>query len=94
MSDVLKGRATKGRRIASSATGAGTVKAIEIKAPIGDGTTADSATPFLKFTGTQDTSEDGSNNMSSANVTTGVTPVGVLVETEGTRYWLALYPLS
>jgi hypothetical protein len=48
----------------------------------------------LKFTGTQDTSEDGSNNMSSANVTTGVTPVGVLVETEGTRYWLALYPLS
>ena len=67
MSDVLIGRAREGRRIASSATGAGTVKVVEIKAPIGDGTTADSATPFLKFTGTQDTSGNGSNNMSSAN---------------------------
>jgi hypothetical protein len=94
MSTRIIGRAREGRRIASNATGAGTVKVVEFKAPIGDGTTADSATPFLKFTGTQDTSEDGSNNMSSANVTTGVTPVGVLIETEGTRYWLALYPLS
>ena len=94
MSTRVIGRGREGRRIASNATGAGTVKPVEIKAAIGNGTTADSATPFLKFTGTQDTSEDGSNNMSSANVTTGVTPVGVLVETGGTRYWLALYPLS
>jgi len=94
MSTRIIGNPRQGRRIASSATGAGTVKAVEFKAPIGDGTTADSATPFMKFTGTQDTSEDGSNNMSSSNVTAGVTPVGVLVETEGDRYWLALYPLS
>ncbi len=91
MSTKNVGNPLQGRRFKSGNNG---VDPIVIKASIGDGTTGDSATPFLKFDGTADTSEDGSNNVSSADVTSGVTPVGVLVDVEGTRYWLACYPLS
>jgi hypothetical protein len=43
------GRAREGRRrIASAATGIGNVKPFELKASIGDGATANSATPFIE----------------------------------------------
>lgn len=96
MSTRIIGRGREGRRIASNATGAGTVKPIEIKAAIGDGTTANSATPFLKLTGTVAATTDGDNNITTGDITGGGSAPGgmhkaILVDVAGTQYWIPIY---
>ena len=96
MSTRIIGRGREGRRIKSSATGTGTVKPFELKASIGDGSTANSATPFIKFSGTAAAGTDGENNVTTADVTgSGAAPGGtdkaILVDVGGTQYWIALY---
>jgi hypothetical protein len=92
MSTRIIGRGREGRRIASVATGIGSVKPIEFKASIGDASTANSATPFLKFTGTASASlENGATNVTSVDVTNNTKSGGVLVDVGGTQYWLPLY---
>tara|TARA_R110002110_G_scaffold77578_2_gene203818 strand:- start:96 stop:410 length:315 start_codon:yes stop_codon:yes gene_type:complete len=102
MSTRIIGRAREGRRIASNATGAGTVKTVELKAPIGDGTTADSATPFLKLTGGAGAGTTGAFNVTTSDPTGGgATPAGtekgVMITVKDAAgdyrdYWLAIYP--
>jgi len=96
MSTRIIGRGREGRRIASVATGVGNVKPIELKASIGDGATANSATPFIKFSGTAAATTDGDNNVTTSDVTgSGAAPGGtnkaILVDVGGTQYWIALY---
>jgi hypothetical protein len=83
----------QGRRLKGGNSGQ---EPIEIKASIGDGSTANSATPFLKFTGTAAATTDGDNNITTADVTgSGAAPGGtnkaILVDVGGTQYWIALY---
>ena len=96
MSTRIIGRSREGRRIASIATGIGNVKPFELKASIGDGSTANSAAPFIKFSGTAAATTDGDNNITTADVTgSGAAPGGtnkaILVDVGGTQYWIALY---
>jgi hypothetical protein len=96
MSTRIIGRSREGRRIASVATGIGNVKPFELKASIGDGSTANSAAPFIKFSGTAAATTDGDNNITTADVTgSGAAPGGtnkaILVDVGGTQYWIALY---
>jgi len=96
MSTRIVGRGREGRRIASNATGVGTVKPFELKASVGDESTANSATPFIKFSGTAAAVTDGENNVTTADVTgSGAAPGGtdkaILVDVGGTQYWIALY---
>ena len=86
----------QGRRLKGGNNGQ---EPIEIKASIGDGSTANSATPFLKFTGTAASTTDGDNNVTTADVTgSGAAPGGtnkaILVDVGGTSYWIALYAVS
>lgn len=69
---------------------------VTITAPIGDGSTANSATPFLKLTGTAAATTDGDNNVTTADVTggggaPGGTNKAILVDVGGTQYWIAIY---
>jgi len=96
MSTRIIGRSREGRRIASVATGIGNVKPFELKASIGDGSTANSAAPFIKFSGTAAATTDGDNNITTADVTgSGAAPGGtnkaILVDVGGTQYWIPLY---
>ena len=96
MSTRIIGRGREGRRIASNATGVGTVKPIEIKAATGDASTANSATPFFKFTSESASTTDGDVPVTTADVTgsgaaPGGTSKGILVDVKGTQYWIAIY---
>jgi hypothetical protein len=96
MSTTNVGNPMQGRRLKGGNNGQ---EPIEIKASIGDGTTANSATPFLKFTGTVAATTDGDNNVTTADITTGGSAPGgpnraILVDVGGTNYWIALYPVS
>lgn len=96
MSTTNVGNPMQGRRLKGGNNGQ---EPIEIKASIGDGTTANSATPFLKFTGTAAATTDGDNNVTTADITTGGGAPGgtnkaILVDVGGTNYWIALYPVS
>jgi len=96
MSTSNIGNPIQGRRLKSGNSGQ---EPIEIKASIGDGSTANSATPFLKFTGTAASTTDGNNNVTTADVTgSGAAPGGtnkaILVDVGGTNYWIALYAVS
>lgn len=96
MSTSNIGNPIQGRRLKGGNSGQ---EPIEIKASIGDGTTANSATPFLKFTGTAASTTDGDNNVTTADVTgSGAAPGGtnkaILVDVGGTNYWIALYAVS
>ena len=93
MSTRIIGRGREGRRIASIATGIGNVKPFEIKASIGDGSTAQSAVPFLKLTGTSSANENADANITTADVTNNTKSGGVLVNVNGTLYWLPLYAI-
>ena len=93
MSTTNVGNPMQGRRLKGGNSGQ---EPIEIKASIGDGTTANSATPFLKFTGTAASTTDGDNNITTADVTgSGAAPGGtnkaILVDVGGAQYWIALY---
>ena len=96
MSTTNVGNPMQGRRLKGGNSGQ---EPIEIKASIGDGTTANSATPFLKLTGTAAATTDGDNNVTTADVTgSGAAPGGtnkaILVDVGGTNYWIALYAVS
>ena len=96
MSTTNVGNPMQGRRLKGGNSGQ---EPIEIKASIGDGSTANSATPFLKFTGTAASTTDGDNNVTTADVTgSGAAPGGtnkaILVDVGGTNYWIALYAVS
>ena len=96
MSTTNVGNPMQGRRLKGGNNGQ---EPIEIKASIGDGSTANSATPFLKFTGTAAATTDGDNNVTTADVTgSGAAPGGtnkaILVDVGGTNYWIALYAVS
>jgi hypothetical protein len=93
MSTVNIGRARQGRRLKAGNSGE---KPIEIKASIGDGSTANSATPFLKLSGTYGSTTDGDKNITTADVTGGgAAPTGTekafLVEVADTQYWVPIY---
>ena len=89
------GRAREGRRIASVSTGVGNAKPIEIKASNGDESTANSATPFLKFTnastGTGGSTENGSFNITTEDVGGNSDAFGILVQVNGVQCWLQAY---
>lgn len=95
MSTVNIGRARQGRRIANVATGVGNVNPVEIKASNGDESTANSATPFLKFTnastGTGGSTENGSYNITTEDVGGNSDAFGILVQVNGTKCWLQAY---
>jgi hypothetical protein len=97
MSTRIIGRAKEGRRVASTATGAGDVNAIAIKAANGDTTTANSATPFLEFTNAKidGSDKDGATNLTTYAVTSltpGASDVeGVLCSINGVGYWIPVY---
>ena len=96
MSTTNVGNPMQGRRLKGGNSGQ---EPIEIKASIGDGSTANSATPFLKFTGTAASTTDGDNNVTTADVTgSGAAPGGtnkaILVDVGGTNYWIAVYAVS
>tara|TARA_R110000823_G_C15538197_1_gene457721 strand:- start:41 stop:496 length:456 start_codon:yes stop_codon:yes gene_type:complete len=84
MSDLLTGRPREGRRFKAGNSGS---DPITIKAGIGDGTTASSATPLLKFVGTTATTKNGDNNITQSNVgsTAGSPNRAVLVEVEANQ---------
>ena len=95
MSKRIIGRGREGRRIASNATGVGTVKPIELVANNGDESTANSATPFLKFTnastGTGGSTENGSYNITTEDVGSNSDAFGILVQVNGVQCWLQAY---
>jgi hypothetical protein len=66
MSTKNVGNPMQGRRLKGGNSGQ---EPIEIKASIGDGTTAGSATPLLKFSGTTQSTTDGDNNITTGTVT-------------------------
>ena len=78
-------------------------KPIEISASLGDGTTANSATPFLKLSGGVGAGTNGKVNVTTADITgSGATPAGTdkgvmisVVDAAGNEvdYWLAIYPV-
>lgn len=91
MANKIIGKAMEGRQYKTDGSN-NNARPIEIEAPIGDGATANSATPFLKFTGTDKAgTEDGRGNLTSEDVTNNTTSGGVLVEVGGSQYWLPLY---
>tara|TARA_R110000737_G_scaffold166298_1_gene193462 strand:- start:169 stop:471 length:303 start_codon:yes stop_codon:yes gene_type:complete len=97
MSTRIIGRGREGRRVASTATGVGNVNAIAIKAPNGDTTTVNSATPFLEFTNAKIDGADknGATNLTKYAVTTltpGASDIeGVLCSINGVNYWIPVY---
>jgi|TARA_Y100000034_G_scaffold126277_1_gene177271 hypothetical protein len=93
MSTVNIGRARQGRRLKAGNNGE---KPIQIKAGIGDGSTVNSATPFLKLSGSYGSDTDGVKNITTADVTgSGAAPTGTekafLVEVADTQYWVPIY---
>lgn len=79
-------------------------KPIEIEASIGDGATANSATPFLKFRGGVGSQKDGRYNVTTTDPTGGgSTPAGTdkavmvsVIDAAGNEvdYWIPIYPVS
>jgi hypothetical protein len=84
MSNLLTGRPRVGRRFKAGNSGS---DPITIEAGIGDGSTANTATPLLKFVGTTSSALDGDNNISTANAgsTAGSPNRAVLVEVEANQ---------
>jgi hypothetical protein len=85
MSTTNIGNPEQGRRLKGGNSGQ---KPIEIKASIGDGSTAGSATPLLKFVGTTANTSDGDHNLSLSTSTydnIGSPNVALLVEVEANQ---------
>ena len=82
----------QGRRLKGGNSGQ---EPIEIKADNGDESTANSATPFLKFTnastGTGGTTENGSYNITTEEVGGNSDAFGILIQVNGTKCWLQAY---
>tara|TARA_R100001594_G_scaffold141513_1_gene187560 strand:+ start:292 stop:585 length:294 start_codon:yes stop_codon:yes gene_type:complete len=94
MSTTNVGNPMQGRRLKGGNSGQ---EAIAIKADNGDGSTANSATPFLEFTNatTDGTDKDGRTNLTRyavSGLTPGATDIeGVLCSINGVQYWIPVY---
>ena len=92
MSTTNIGNPMQGRRLKGGNSGQ---EPIEIKADNGDESTANSATPFLKFTnastGTGGTTENGSFNITTEDVGSNSDAFGILVQVNGVQCWLQAY---
>ena len=92
MSTTNVGNPMQGRRLKGGNSGQ---EPIEIKADNGDESTANSATPFLKFTnastGTGGTTENGSYNITTEDVGGNSDAFGILIQVNGTKCWLQAY---
>jgi len=92
MSTTNIGNPMQGRRLKGGNSGQ---EPIEIKADNGDESTANSATPFLKFTnastGTGGSTENGSFNITTEEVGDNSDAFGILVQVNGTKCWLQAY---
>ena len=98
MANKTIGRTMEGRQYKTDGGNSNT-RPITITAPIGDGSTANSATPFIEFVGTFGSTTDGDKNITTADITGGgATPTGtekgLLIKVEDTQYWLALYNVA
>ena len=70
MGNKIVGSTMEGRQYKTDG-GNSNARPITISAPIGDGTTASSATPFIEFGGTLGSTTDGDKNITTADVTGG-----------------------
>jgi hypothetical protein len=96
MSTRIIGRAREGRRLKAGNSG---VKPIEVNAATGDASTANSATPFFKFTSQSGSTTDGDVPVTTSDVTGGGAAPGgtskaILVDVKGTQYWIPLYAVA
>jgi hypothetical protein len=94
MSNKIIGKAMEGRQYKTDG-GNSNERAIELVANNGDESTANSATPFLKFTnastGTGGSTENGSFNITTEDVGSNSDAFGILVQVNGTKCWLQAY---
>jgi hypothetical protein len=94
MANEIIGKTMEGRQYKTDG-GNSNERAIEIVANNGDESTANSSTPFLKFTnastGTGGTSENGSFNITTEVVDSNSDAFGILVQVNGTKCWLQAY---
>lgn len=92
MSTTNIGNPEQGRRLKGGNSGQ---KPIELVASNGDESTANSATPFLKFTnastGTGGSTENGSYNITTEDVGGNSDAFGILVQVNGVKCWLQAY---
>ena len=98
MANKIVGSTMEGRQYKTDG-GNSNARPITISAPIGDGTTANSATPFIEFVGTFGSTTDGDKNITTADVTGGGaapsgTEKGLLIKVADTQYWVALYDVT
>jgi len=90
MADKFIGSTQRGRMLKTDG-GDADAKPIEIEV-IGDGSGANLATEFIKFTGEiSGSAEDGSSPLTTVNVTNNTASGGVLVSVNGTKYWIPVY---
>ena len=90
MADKIIGNTLKGRMLKTDG-GDGDAKALEIDVT-GDGSGADLATSFIKFTGiTSASAEDGSSSLTDVDVTNNTKLGGIQVSVNGVKCWLPVY---
>tara|TARA_R100000664_G_scaffold20148_1_gene29357 strand:+ start:496 stop:774 length:279 start_codon:yes stop_codon:yes gene_type:complete len=87
------GKKLEGRKYSTDG-GNSNQKPIEIEAAHGDGTTAQSATPFLKFTGTSGAGESGDFSITTTDVTNNTKAGGILVDVNGTQRLIPIYAIT
>jgi len=100
MSTKNVGNPLQGRRFKGGNSGQ---DPIEIKASLGDGSTANSATPFLRLRGGVGSEKDGRYNVTTTDPTGGgATPAGTdkaimisVIDAAGNEvdYWVPIYPV-
>ena len=98
MGNEIIGKTMEGRQYKTDG-GNSNAKPLTITAPIGDGATPNSATPFIEFVGTFGSTTDGDKNITTADITGGgVAPTGtekgLLIKVADTQYWVALYDVA
>ena len=102
MANEIIGSTMEGRQYKTDG-GNSNARPITVTAPIGDGTTANSATPFLKLEGGVGAGTNGKFNVTTSDPTGGgATPAGtqkgVMITINdhagaAVDYWLAIYPV-
>tara|TARA_R110002020_G_scaffold301926_1_gene517357 strand:+ start:421 stop:705 length:285 start_codon:yes stop_codon:yes gene_type:complete len=93
MAKTLIGNALAGRQFKTDGSNSNE-KPIEISAAHGNGTTAGSATEFLKLTGTSGAGESGEFNITTADVTNNTNAGGILVDVNGTQRYIPIYAIT
>tara|TARA_R100000664_G_scaffold8752_1_gene14446 strand:- start:5530 stop:5826 length:297 start_codon:yes stop_codon:yes gene_type:complete len=98
MANEKIGNTLEGRPYKTDGSNSNT-RPVTITAPIGDGSTPNSATPFIEFVGTYGSTTDGDKNITTADITGGGaapsgTEKGLLVKVADSQYWIALYDVT